>query len=170
MGEQQRKLNVIITDIPIFLAHWNQRLTWWAYSISRLRRRPHFRTNISPRPVGRFLSNFIRSIFGVRKGCSRFWGRSDQNCSYHGNRKLPLTYNGKNGVPEFSQSLIIRSLSNLQVTRTGIKSRMSLNLGRVGLFTTELFTLEHSHWLSMGKTVSPSFLSYYEFSLHQTYR
>ena len=79
------------------------------------------------------------------KGCNRFWGRLDQNCSYHGNRKLPLTYNGKNGDPEFSQSLIIRSLSNLQVTRTGIKSRMSSNLGWVGIFTTELFALEHSH-------------------------
>ena len=38
---------------------------------------------------------------------------------------------------------------------------MSLNLGWVGLFTTELFTLECSHWLWMGKMVSPSFLSYY---------
>ena len=33
-------------------------------------------------------------------------------------QKLPLTYNGKNGVSEFSQSSVIGSLSNLQVTRT----------------------------------------------------
>ena len=32
---------------------------------------------------------------GSGKGCTRFWGRSDQNCGYHGNRNLPLTYNGK---------------------------------------------------------------------------
>ena len=96
------------------------------------------------------------------KGCLRFWDRSDQNYGYHGNRKLPLTYNGENGVSAFSQSPLIGSLSNLQVTRTGIKSRMNSNLGRVGLFTTELFALERSHWLWMGKLVSPSFLSYYD--------
>ena len=74
-----------------------------------------------------------------------FWGRSDQNFGYHGRRNLPLTYNGQNGVPAFSQSPLIGSLSNLQVMRTGIKSRMSSNLGRVGLFTTELFSFERSN-------------------------
>ena len=74
-----------------------------------------------------------------------FWGRSDQNCGYHGNRKLPLTYNGENGVSMFSQSPLIGSLSNLQITRTGIKYLMSSNLDRVGFFTTELFALERSH-------------------------
>ena len=107
---------------------------------------------------------------GCGKGYFRFWNRSDQNCGYLGKRKYPLTYNRENGVSAFSQSPLIGSLSNLQVTRTGIKSRMSLNLGRVGRFTTELFALERSNWLWMGKMVSPSFLSYYEFSLHQTYR
>ena len=92
------------------------------------------------------LANFSQILsvasLGWGKGCIRFWGRSDQNCGYHGNRKLPLTYNGQNCVPAFSQWPLIRSLSNLQVTRTGIKSRMSSNLGQVGLFTTELFALE----------------------------
>ena len=37
--------------------------------------------------------------------------------------RLPLTYNGENGVSVFSQSPLIGSLSNLQVTRTGIKSQ-----------------------------------------------
>ena len=99
---------------------------------------------------------------GWGKGCIRFFGGSDQNCGFHGNRKLPLTYNGKNGVSTFTQSPLIGSLSNLQVTRTGIKSRMDWNLGQVGHFTTELFALERSHWLWMGKMVSPSFLSYYD--------
>ena len=32
---------------------------------------------------------------GWGKGCIRFWGRLDQNSGFHGNRKPPLTYNGK---------------------------------------------------------------------------
>ena len=102
---------------------------------------------------------------GWGKGWIRFWGRSDQNCGYHGNRKLLLTCNGKNGVSAFSQSPLIGSLSNLQVTRTGIKCRMRSNLGRVGLFTTELFALERFHWLWIGKMVFSSFLCYYENSV-----
>ena len=55
------------------------------------------------------------------------------------------TENGENGVSAFSQSPLIGSLSNLQVMRTGMKSRKSSNMGPVGLFTTELFALERSH-------------------------
>ena len=46
-------------------------------------------------------------------------------------------------VKKFSQSPLIGSLSNLQVMRKDIKSRTSSNLGRIGLFTLELFALEH---------------------------
>ena len=99
---------------------------------------------MSPRPVGQFSQFFSVASLGWGKGCIRFWGRSDQNCGYHGNRNLPLTNNGQNGVPAFSQSPSIGTLSNLQVTRTGIKSRMNSNLGWVGLFTTEVFALERS--------------------------
>ena len=49
----------------------------------------------------------------------------------------------KNDVSSFSQSPLIGSLSNLQVMRTGIKAQTSSNLGRIGLFTLELFALEH---------------------------
>ena len=49
----------------------------------------------------------------------------------------------KNDVSSFSQSPLIGSLSNLQVMRTGIKARTSSNLGQIGLFTFELFALEH---------------------------
>ena len=45
----------------------------------------------------------------------------------------------KKDVSSFSQSPLIGSLSNLQVMRTGIKARMSSNLGQIGLFTLELF-------------------------------
>ena len=48
----------------------------------------------------------------------------------------------ENDVSSFSQSPLIGSLSNLRVMRTGIKARMNLNFGRIGLFTLELFTLE----------------------------
>ena len=49
----------------------------------------------------------------------------------------------KNDVSSFSQSPLIGSLSNLQEIRTGIKARTSSNLGQIGLFTLELFALEH---------------------------
>ena len=48
----------------------------------------------------------------------------------------------KNDVSSFSQTLLIGSLSNLQVMRTGIKAQMSSNLSWIRLFTLELFTLE----------------------------
>ena len=83
---------------------------------------------------------------------------------------LALLSYGKNSVSMFSQSPLIGSLSNLQVMRTGIKSRVRSNSGWIKLFTSELFALERFHWLWMGKMVTPSFLSYYEFNCHQTYR
>ena len=46
---------------------------------------------------------------GMGKGCIMFWGRLDQNSGVHGNGKLPLTYNGENGVSTFSRLLLIRS-------------------------------------------------------------
>ena len=49
----------------------------------------------------------------------------------------------KKDVSSFSQSPLIGSLSNLQVMRTGIKARASSNLGRIGLFTLDVFALEH---------------------------
>ena len=38
------------------------------------------------------------SSLGWGKAAFRFWSRFHQNCSCHGNRKLPLTYNGENHV------------------------------------------------------------------------
>ena len=79
---------------------------------------------------------------GVGKGCIMFWGRLDQNSGVHGNRKPPLTYNGENGVSTISWLLLIRSFLYMQVTRTCIKSRTSLNFGHIRLLTTELAALE----------------------------
>ena len=66
----------------------------------------------------------------------------DQNPGAHGNRKLPLTYNGENGVSTFSRLLLIRSFLYLQVMRTCIKSRTSSNFGQIGPLTKELAALE----------------------------
>ena len=88
------------------------------------------------------------------KGCIVFWGRLDKNSGVHGNRKPPLTYNVENGVSTFSRLLLIRSFLYLQVTRTCLKSRTSLNFGQIGPLTTELAALERlkiSHRLIMGK-------------------
>ena len=79
---------------------------------------------------------------GVGKGCIMFLGRLDHNSSVHGNRKPPLTYNGENGVSNFSRLLLIRSFLYLQVTRTCIKSRTSLNFGQIAQLITELAALE----------------------------
>ena len=67
-----------------------------------------------PDPGPDMKSIFIKltANIGMGEGCIRFWGKSAQNCGYHGNRNLPLTYNGKNPVSAFSQSPLIRSLSN----------------------------------------------------------
>ena len=84
---------------------------------------------------------------------------------------MPLS-GEKKDVSSFSQSPLIGSLSNVQVTRTGTKARTSSKLGRIGLFTLELFALERgnfSNGLIMEKIMYPRFLSYYELSLHQTY-
>ena len=43
---------------------------------------------------------FIASL-GWGKGCIRFWDRLDQNSGFHGDRKTPLTYNGKTMSPPF---------------------------------------------------------------------
>ena len=79
---------------------------------------------------------------GMGKGCIMFSGRLDPDFGVHGNRKPPLTYNGENDVSTFSRLLLIRSFLYLQVTKTFIKSRTSLNFGQIGAPTMELAALE----------------------------
>ena len=92
------------------LAHLSRKLTRWADSIAKHRCPsvcPHFRTRISLRPVS--LTKF--HVYHLWRGNNniRFWDRSNQICGYHGNRKLPLTYNGENDVSTLAPSLLIRS-------------------------------------------------------------
>ena len=108
---------------------------------------------------------------GWGKGCIRFWDRLDQNSGFHGNRKRPLTYNGENNFSTFSGLFLIWSFLYLQVTRTCIRSRMSLNLGQFGPLTMELAALEHLKnfpQIYNGKMVSPSQLVHFLSDLHQT--
>ena len=84
----------------------------------------------------------FESSLGWGKGCMRFWGRSDKNSSFHGNRKLTLTYNRENVVRSIASVILIGSSSNLQVTRTSIKSQTSSILGQIGPFTLKLLALE----------------------------
>ena len=71
-----------------------------------------------------------------------FWGRLDQNSGIYGNKNPSLIYNGENDVSTFSRLFFIRSFLYLQVTRTCIKPRTSLNFGQIGPLTTELAALE----------------------------
>ena len=70
-----------------------------------------------------------------------FWDRLDQNSGVHGNRKLPLTYNGGNDVSTFSRLFLIQSFLYLQVTRTYIKSRTSSNFGQIATLNMKLAAL-----------------------------
>ena len=87
------------------------------------------------------LANLDQSLcvasLGMGKGCIMFWGRLDKNSGAHGNRKPLLTYNGENGVSDFSWLILIGSFLYLQVTRTCIKSRIWSNFGQIGPLTTE---------------------------------
>ena len=68
-----------------------------------------------------------------------------------------------NDVSSFSQSPIIGSLPNLDVTRTGLNAQMSSTLGRIGSFSLELFA--HVFYavifliLIIKKMMSPLFFS-----------
>ena len=84
----------------------------------------------------------------VGKSCIMFCERLDQNSGVHGNRKPLLTYNEENGVSTFSRLLLFQSFLNLQVTRTCIKSRTSLNFSQIRPLT---WASKISHRLIMGK-------------------
>ena len=122
----------------------------------------HIQTWMSLKPVGQSWSNFMSSITGGGERLHNFWGRLDQNSGVHGNRNPPLTYNEENGVSTGcstgSRLLLIRSFLYLQITRTCIKSRRSLNFGQIGRLTMELAALEHLEnfpYSYNGKIVSP---------------
>ena len=131
-----------------FLAHLSRRLTRWAYSIPMVRRPSvvvvvhTFKLEYLWSQLANLDQILCVALLGWGKGCIRFWGRMDQNSGFHGKRKPPLTYKGENDVSTFSRLFLIWSFLYLQVTRTCIKSRTSLNFGQIGPLTTELAALE----------------------------
>ena len=58
-------------------------------------------------------------------------------------KKIPNTYNGENLVSTLVPSFLIGSSSFLHVTRTTIKTWMSLNFSGIPPLTVELAALEH---------------------------
>ena len=131
--------------------------------------RPHFQTWISLKPVGQSWSNFMCSITGMGERQHKVLGQIGSKLWFPWQQKPPIDLQwGKQCLQLFS-IVFIWSFLYLQVTRTCIKSRTSSNFCQIGPLTTELYALECSHCLWMGKMVSPSFLSCYEFRLHQTY-
>ena len=86
----------------------------------------------------------ISQIPSLRWGisCIRFWGRSGQNFGFHDNQKVLWTYNGENVLRTIATSFFIKSVSNLQVMRTGIKSGTSSVLAHFPLLARELSALE----------------------------
>ena len=83
------------------------------------------------------------SITGLGERLHKDWCRLDPNSGFHGNRKCPLTYNGENDVFMLTPSVLIRSLSNLRVSRIAIKYLISSNFGKFVSLRTELGALEH---------------------------
>ena len=96
----------------------------------------HFRTWIFLRSVGQSWSNFMCCITGGRERLHNVLRQIGSK------QKDPLTHNGENGVSTFTRLFLTRSFLFLQVTRTCIKSRTSLNFGQIGPLTPGLAALE----------------------------
>ena len=123
--ESSSKLLVTRTGIKA----WSSSIFGWIRPlILELLAFSHIWTLISLKPVGQSWSNFMCSIIGMGERLHKVWGRLDQNSGFHGNRKPPLTYNGENDFSIFSRLFLIQSFLYLQVMRTCIKSRTSLNV------------------------------------------
>ena len=176
---------MVLNTLYSFLAYLSRRLTRWAYSIAMVRRpsvvvrRPSSVVVIvhtfKPVYLWSQLANLDQILWVASlesgKGCIRFWGRLDQNSGFHGNRKPPLSYNGKNDVSTFSRLFLIGSFLYLQVTRTCIKSRTSWNFHQIGPLTMELAALERLKnfpWTYNGKMLSPCWLVHFWSNHHQS--
>ena len=84
----------------------------------------------------------VTDAFIIKLRSIRFCGRLDQNSGSHGNTNIPLSYNEENDISTVSLLFLIRSFSNLQLTRTGIKSRTSSNFVQIGPLPSEIGALE----------------------------
>ena len=91
----------IFFRVVCLLAHLSRRLTRWAYSIAmvrrpsvvvvvRRRRRPHFQTCISLKPVGQPRSNFMCSITGVGERLHKVLGQIRSKLWFPWQQKAPI--------------------------------------------------------------------------------
>ena len=102
------------------------------YSKTQSSIRPHFQTRISP-STG--IKSRLRSNFGqIEYSILSYLPLSAE--------KFSQTYNGETVVSVIMSSFLIEFSSNLQITRTGIKSWRSSKSGKIGLTTVELPTIE----------------------------
>ena len=93
-----------------FLAHLSRRLTRWAYSIPMVRRpsvvvrrrRPHFQTWISLKPVGQSWSHFMCSITGVGERLHKVLGQIGSKLWFPWKQKTPIDIMGKRCLHLFS--------------------------------------------------------------------
>ena len=67
----------------------SRRLTRWAYSIPMVRRRPHFQTWISLKPVGQSWSNIMCSITGVGERLHKVLGKIGSKLWFPRQQKSP---------------------------------------------------------------------------------
>ena len=58
-----------------------------------------------------------------------FWARSDQNSGFHGNRQLPLSYDGENVVATLATSFLIGSSSFLHKDNHNISDESEFRPG-----------------------------------------
>ena len=92
-------LFTVFLGVSEFLAHLSRRLTRWAYSIPMVRhpsssvvvrRRPHFQTWISLKPVGQSWSNFMCSITGVGERLHKVLGQIGSKLWLPWQQKAPI--------------------------------------------------------------------------------
>ena len=87
------------------------------------------------------MANLDQILFVVSlwcgKGCIKFWGSSDQNPDFHGNKKPPMTYNGENDVATFSLFFFFILAGNEDMH----KILDEFEFGQIGPLTTELASL-----------------------------
>ena len=91
-----------------------------------------------PRSVGKSLSN---CMLDGEKAAFRYWRRFHQNYGCHGNRKLPLTYNGEKRclhANTFSFDTIF-----IQLAGNEDRHKISEDFGQIGPLPLELGALDH---------------------------
>ena len=86
------------------------------------------------------------SITEVGDKVSEILGQTGSKFCFPRQPKAPIDLQWENALTVITPLLLIGSSLNLQVTRTGIKSQISLIWGQVGLLALELLDLERENF------------------------